>query len=80
MANHEGSNARPKLNERILSSMSRRTVAAHPWHDVEIGRYNNFVDRIFLVIVNLCFKIVNYILFVLSSLLIVQGNNSRTHV
>uniref|UniRef100_A0A2C9VUI9 inorganic diphosphatase n=1 Tax=Manihot esculenta TaxID=3983 RepID=A0A2C9VUI9_MANES len=27
----------PKLNERILSSMSKRTVAAHPWHDLEIG-------------------------------------------
>lgn len=26
------------LNERILSSMSRRSVAAHPWHDLEIGR------------------------------------------
>ncbi|KAG1342807.1 Soluble inorganic pyrophosphatase [Cocos nucifera] len=25
------------LNERILSSMSRRSVAAHPWHDLEIG-------------------------------------------
>ncbi|XP_031388319.1 soluble inorganic pyrophosphatase-like isoform X1 [Punica granatum] len=24
------------LNERILSSMSRRSVAAHPWHDLEI--------------------------------------------
>ncbi|KAF2315144.1 hypothetical protein GH714_038258 [Hevea brasiliensis] len=27
----------PRLNERILSSMSKRTVAAHPWHDLEIG-------------------------------------------
>ncbi|KAL2509401.1 Soluble inorganic pyrophosphatase 4 [Forsythia ovata] len=27
----------PPLNERILSSMSRKTVAAHPWHDLEIG-------------------------------------------
>ncbi|KAL9691965.1 hypothetical protein QQ045_012393 [Rhodiola kirilowii] len=27
----------PKLNERILSSMSRKSVAAHPWHDLEIG-------------------------------------------
>lgn len=27
----------PRLNERILSSMSRRSVAAHPWHDLEIG-------------------------------------------
>ncbi|KAK8509725.1 hypothetical protein V6N13_093576 [Hibiscus sabdariffa] len=27
----------PKLNERILSSMSRRSVAAHPWHDLDIG-------------------------------------------
>jgi inorganic pyrophosphatase len=24
----------PKLNERILSSLSRRS---HPWHDLEIG-------------------------------------------
>ncbi|GLJ41362.1 hypothetical protein SUGI_0856040 [Cryptomeria japonica] len=28
---------RPPLNERILSSMSQRSVAAHPWHDLEIG-------------------------------------------
>ncbi|OAY72146.1 Soluble inorganic pyrophosphatase 4 [Ananas comosus] len=27
----------PPLNERIISSMSRRSVAAHPWHDLEIG-------------------------------------------
>jgi inorganic pyrophosphatase len=27
----------PKFNERILSSLSRRSVAAHPWHDLEIG-------------------------------------------
>lgn len=27
----------PKLNERIMSSLSRRSVAAHPWHDLEIG-------------------------------------------
>ncbi|RWW71689.1 hypothetical protein BHE74_00020557 [Ensete ventricosum] len=25
------------LNERILSSMMRKCVAAHPWHDLEIG-------------------------------------------
>ncbi|PKA59389.1 Soluble inorganic pyrophosphatase [Apostasia shenzhenica] len=25
------------LNERILSSMSHKSVAAHPWHDLEIG-------------------------------------------
>ncbi|CAN6446662.1 unnamed protein product [Victoria cruziana] len=25
------------LNERILSSISGRSVAAHPWHDLEIG-------------------------------------------
>jgi inorganic pyrophosphatase len=30
----------PRLNERILSSLSRRSVAAHPWHDLEIGIYN----------------------------------------
>uniref|UniRef100_A0A7N0TZF7 inorganic diphosphatase n=1 Tax=Kalanchoe fedtschenkoi TaxID=63787 RepID=A0A7N0TZF7_KALFE len=27
----------PALNERILSSLNRRSVAAHPWHDLEIG-------------------------------------------
>ncbi|KAK4486740.1 hypothetical protein RD792_006686 [Penstemon davidsonii] len=25
------------LNERILSSMTRKSDAAHPWHDLEIG-------------------------------------------
>ena len=29
----------PCLNERILSSLSKRSVAAHPWHDLEIGTY-----------------------------------------
>lgn len=28
----------PPLNERILSSLTRRSVAAHPWHDLEIGK------------------------------------------
>jgi hypothetical protein len=28
---------RVPLNERILSSLSRRSIAAHPWHDLEIG-------------------------------------------
>ncbi|KAL0446564.1 UNVERIFIED_CONTAM: Soluble inorganic pyrophosphatase PPA1 [Sesamum latifolium] len=40
----------PRLNERILSSLSRRSVAAHPWHDLEIGpgapRIINVVDRV----------------------------------
>ncbi|KAG4921015.1 hypothetical protein JHK82_049952 [Glycine max] len=27
----------PHLNERILSSLSKRSVAAHPWHDLETG-------------------------------------------
>nr|XP_027072658.1 soluble inorganic pyrophosphatase 4 isoform X2 [Coffea arabica] len=27
----------PPLNERILSSLTRRSAAAHPWHDLEIG-------------------------------------------
>ncbi|KAE8817671.1 soluble inorganic pyrophosphatase 1 [Hordeum vulgare] len=27
----------PKLNQRIVSSLSKRTVAAHSWHDLEIG-------------------------------------------
>ncbi|TYI49948.1 hypothetical protein E1A91_D12G069000v1 [Gossypium mustelinum] len=29
--------SRVALNERILSSMTRRSIAAHPWHDLEIG-------------------------------------------
>ncbi|CAA0836429.1 Soluble inorganic pyrophosphatase 4 [Striga hermonthica] len=29
--------AHSPLNERILSSLSRKSVAAHPWHDLEIG-------------------------------------------
>jgi inorganic pyrophosphatase len=27
----------PPLNARILATMERRSVAAHPWHDLEIG-------------------------------------------
>ena len=30
----------PPLNERIISSMIRRSVAAHPWHDLEIGKHS----------------------------------------
>ncbi|CAN1121986.1 Soluble inorganic pyrophosphatase PPA1 [Linum perenne] len=43
MAENDGESSRqsqyprPALNERILSSMTRRSVAAHPWHDLEIG-------------------------------------------
>ncbi|KAG4114719.1 hypothetical protein ERO13_D12G063700v2 [Gossypium hirsutum] len=29
--------SRVALNERILSSMTRRSIAAHPWHDLKIG-------------------------------------------
>ncbi|PSR98252.1 Soluble inorganic pyrophosphatase [Actinidia chinensis var. chinensis] len=32
---HESSHA--PLNERILSSLTRKSIAAHPWHDLEIG-------------------------------------------
>lgn len=47
--NKEGSNRpenrpAPRLNERILSSLSRRSVAAHPWHDLEIGTIIDHVD------------------------------------
>lgn len=43
MSNENGSESSapkktPKLNERILSSLSRRSMAAHPWHDLEIGK------------------------------------------
>lgn len=30
----------PRLNERILSSLSKRSAAAHPWHDLDIGTYS----------------------------------------
>lgn len=43
----------PRLNERILSSLSRRSVAAHPWHDLEIGTYKH---AIFSVHINLKLK------------------------
>ncbi|KAM1247730.1 hypothetical protein ACFX2J_043632 [Malus domestica] len=34
---HHDYSSHPPLNERILSSMTRRFIAAHPWHDLEIG-------------------------------------------
>uniref|UniRef100_A0A6N2MWQ3 inorganic diphosphatase n=1 Tax=Salix viminalis TaxID=40686 RepID=A0A6N2MWQ3_SALVM len=40
----------PRLNERILSSLSKRTVAAHPWHDLEIGPG---APRVFNVVVEI---------------------------
>ena len=33
----------PRLNERILSSLSRRSVAAHPWHDLDIGTFLDII-------------------------------------
>ena len=36
---NEASRQAPRLNERILSSLYKRSVAAHPWHDLEIGTY-----------------------------------------
>ncbi|KAH7299802.1 hypothetical protein KP509_24G030500 [Ceratopteris richardii] len=33
----ESNFASPALNSRILTSFTRRSVAAHPWHDLEIG-------------------------------------------
>ncbi|XP_042415175.1 probable serine/threonine-protein kinase PBL15 [Zingiber officinale] len=38
MSGQQENVAAPKLNERILSSLSKRSVAAHPWHDLEIGK------------------------------------------
>ncbi|KAF5750965.1 soluble inorganic pyrophosphatase-like [Tripterygium wilfordii] len=45
----------PPLNERIISSMTRRSIAAHPWHDLEIGMQNHdssCVIFLFLLIVS----------------------------
>ncbi|GER35736.1 soluble inorganic pyrophosphatase [Striga asiatica] len=33
------------LNARVLSSLSRRTVAAHPWHDLEIDYMRCYLDQ-----------------------------------
>ncbi|XP_042455468.1 soluble inorganic pyrophosphatase-like [Zingiber officinale] len=38
MSGQQQNVAAPKLNERILSSLSKRSVAAHPWHDLETGK------------------------------------------
>lgn len=35
----EGKKDAPKLNQRMVSSLSKRTAAAHSWHDLEIGKY-----------------------------------------
>uniref|UniRef100_A0A0E0JRG4 inorganic diphosphatase n=1 Tax=Oryza punctata TaxID=4537 RepID=A0A0E0JRG4_ORYPU len=37
----------PRLNERILSSLSRRSVAAHPWHDLDTGELTEFFPLFF---------------------------------
>jgi len=40
----------PRLNERILSSLSRRSVAAHPWHDLEIGtKSSSYLHSIYII-------------------------------
>ncbi|KVH89966.1 Inorganic pyrophosphatase [Cynara cardunculus var. scolymus] len=39
----------PRLNERILSSLSRRSVAAHPWHDLEIGIFDQYSLKMLFV-------------------------------
>ena len=42
------------LNERILASMSHRSMAAHPWHDLEIGK-NHFAPYLhFFFFLPLC--------------------------
>lgn len=51
---------RVSLNERILNSMSRRSVAAHPWHDLEIGKLSIFLISPFpqAIFMNLCIIII----------------------
>ncbi|KAG6521207.1 hypothetical protein ZIOFF_018273 [Zingiber officinale] len=46
---HDGDNSHQatKLNERILSSLSKRSVAAHPWHDLETGKEAPVVFNVF---------------------------------
>ncbi|KAL1565895.1 Soluble inorganic pyrophosphatase 3 [Salvia divinorum] len=37
MSTEESKSESPKLNKRILSSLSKRSVIAHLWHDIEVG-------------------------------------------
>ncbi|KAG6532509.1 hypothetical protein ZIOFF_006355 [Zingiber officinale] len=47
MSGQQENIAAPKLNERILSSLSKRSVAAHPWHDLETGKEAPVVFNVF---------------------------------
>ncbi|KAG6523924.1 hypothetical protein ZIOFF_013812 [Zingiber officinale] len=47
MSGQQENVAAPKLNERILSSLSKRSVAAHPWHDLETGKEALVVFNVF---------------------------------
>ncbi|KAG6527739.1 hypothetical protein ZIOFF_009865 [Zingiber officinale] len=47
MSGQQENVAAPKLNERILSSLSKRSVAAHPWHDLETGKEAPVVFNVF---------------------------------
>ncbi|KAG4917104.1 hypothetical protein JHK87_054661 [Glycine soja] len=42
-----------RLNERILSSLSRRSVAAHPWHDLEIGNFADIIACSYNIVVEI---------------------------
>ena len=54
------------LNERILSSLSRRTVAAHPWHDLEIGHLFSFFLFYFGNILVMLLLFLHYLVFILA--------------
>ncbi|KAG6518225.1 hypothetical protein ZIOFF_021629 [Zingiber officinale] len=47
MSGQQENVAAPKLNERILSSLSKRSVAARPWHDLETGKEAPVVFNVF---------------------------------
>ncbi|KAG6474522.1 hypothetical protein ZIOFF_068459 [Zingiber officinale] len=47
MSGQQENVATPKLNERILSSLSKRSVATHPWHDLETGKEAPVVFNVF---------------------------------
>ncbi|KAM0831889.1 hypothetical protein ACQ4PT_065249 [Festuca glaucescens] len=50
------------LNERILSSMSQKHVAAHPWHDLEIGIVHS---KFYAIIAFICFS--EFVCFIVPS-------------
>jgi hypothetical protein len=59
------------LNEGILSSVSEKNVAAHPWHDLEIGTKTLVLHHFFLSFCYTCFIDYGIVTFPFPGLLMV---------